>query len=119
MRPKIVESWSAAFFFVCQLTPERFWHLMPEAKPIRLIGKTMKIERFDEPSQRRALVLMLDACPQPLPYTSLKKEMAGADAAFNLFYLASAGLCSTMSDPTGDDLGYLITARGIDLLRST
>ena len=93
--------------------------LLPEAKPIRLIGDKMIIERFDESSQRRALVLMLDACPQPLPYTSLKKEMAGADAAFNLFYLASAGLCSALSNSTGEDLGYLITAQGIDLIRSS
>ena len=76
----------------------------------------MEIERFDEASQRRALLLMLDACPRALADTSIKKEMAGADPAFNLFYLASAGLCTTVSDASGD-IGYAITAQGIDMLR--
>ena len=62
---------------------------------------------------------MLEFCPQALPYASLHKEMAGADAAFNLFYLASAGLCSATPDGSGGIVGYIITAQSIDLLRSS
>lgn len=79
----------------------------------------MKIERFDEASQRRGLKHLLEFCPRGLPYPSLHKEMAGADPAFNLFYLASAGLCSATSDGSDGVVGYVITAKGIDLLRSS